>query len=318
MLGLAGFALKTGYVWAGAAAVAVCVAAAVFWPEQTEEHAAQATDSAPRQTVLGPGVLTGSQADSSLQARMADVGSGPPGGLAVLENQHLNVNVEFRNVLDYFLLERADGDRVNALRLYLQNKLPPPAYADALQVLEHYQAYMQAHDALLASQNLGTQHIDLHNLDAYRIASWKEQRDRLRSGMLGEPVAQAWYGEEDERLNLALAKLQGARNTAEPASDDNGVNGGPQRFAGRPGFSTEDMPEEELRAIIAKETTSYKALALETQQWVPRYQAFLGEVNQINQKPGLSAMERNQQVYELLLRKFPDKEERQRARDRLP
>ena len=313
-------ALKLGYLWAGAAVMTVGISVAYFWPEAEDEHAKNTTDGAPRQTLLGPGVLVSSQADSSLQARPVDAGADPPGGLAVLENQHLNVNVEFLQVLDYFLLERADSDRLNALRFYLQSKLPPPAYADALQVSEHYQAYMQAHDALLASQNLATQNVDLHALDVFRIASWKEQRDRLRSGMLGEVVVPAWYGADDERLNLALAKLQRTKTAADPASleNDDAANAGPPRFSGRPGVSTEDMPEEELRAIIARETRSYKALALETQQWVPRFQAFLGDVNQINQNPGLSTIERNQQIHDLLRRKFPDKEERQRARDRLP
>ena len=137
--------------------------------------------------------------------------------------------------------------------------------------------------------------------------------------MLGEAVVSAWYGADDERLNLALAKLQRMKTATDPATveNDDVANTGPPRFTGRPGVGPEEMPGEELRAIIAKETRSYKALALETQQWAPRFQAFLGDVNQINQNPGLSMVERNQQIYDLLLRKFPDKEERQRARDRL-
>jgi lipase chaperone LimK len=304
-------------------AVAIVITAATgyyFWPEQAEDVAPGTADVAPRQTVLGPGSLSGLQGDGSLLARTADAQSGPPAGVAVADNQHLLVNFELRGVLDYFLLERADPDRVSAMQQYLQSKLPAPAYADARQIVEHYQAYMQAHDALLASQNLGSPNTEPHNLDVYRIVSWKEQRDRLRLNMLGEPAVQAWYAEDDERLNKALQRLQSARNASDNATGQtqNAGNDDVQRFPGRRDVSTDDMQEAEIYEIIGRETTSFKTLALAMQQWVPRYQAFLGDMKQINEKQGLSPMERNQQIYELLLKKFPDKAERQRARYRLP
>ncbi|HWV07791.1 hypothetical protein [Ralstonia sp.] len=128
------------------------------------------------------------------------VGTAP--ALAITEQQTLVVDTALLNVFNTFLL-KPDGDRAEQLAVYLKSKLPPTALAEAVQLAERYQAYMQAHDELLAAQHLSG-NIQAATVDIDRIAIWREQRDRLRQRVLGDRVVQAWYQNDDAQLDQVL------------------------------------------------------------------------------------------------------------------
>ncbi|MGN6262977.1 MAG: hypothetical protein ACTHNO_19765 [Ralstonia sp.] len=128
------------------------------------------------------------------------VGTAP--ALAITEQQTLVVDTALLNVFNTFLL-KPDGDRAEQLAVYLKSKLPPTALAEAVQLAERYQAYMQAHDELLAAQHLNG-NIQAATVDIDRIAIWREQRDRLRQRVVGDRVAQAWYQNDDAQLDQVL------------------------------------------------------------------------------------------------------------------
>jgi hypothetical protein len=145
-------------------------------------------------------VVTSSAPRSTPITTSAAAGNGP--ALAITEQQTLVVDTALLNVFNTFLLE-PDGDRAEQLAAYLKSKLPPTALAEAVRLAERYQAYMQAHDELLAAQQLNG-NIQAATVDIDRIAIWREQRDRLRQRVLGDRVVQAWYQNDDAQLDQVL------------------------------------------------------------------------------------------------------------------
>ena len=136
--------------------------------------------------------------------------------LTVTDRQTLVVDTALLDVFNAFLL-KADADRADQLKAALKSKLPPPAYAEAVQIAERYQAYMRAHDELLAAQHLPrfTQAADV---DIERVETWRQQRDRLRQRLLGERVTQAWYQNDDARLDQVLQEWRQRAADARGAS----------------------------------------------------------------------------------------------------
>ncbi|NVH78111.1 hypothetical protein FSB08_38040 [Paraburkholderia sp. JPY432] len=124
-------------------------------------------------------------------------------GLAVAENHELIVNAALLDLINSFLLRKTDDDRADQLRTYLKSELPSPAYGEAERIVERYQAYMRAHDELLAAQHLAGA-TDASALDIELVAVWCQQRDRLRRSILGDTVVQAWYQNDDAQLDQVL------------------------------------------------------------------------------------------------------------------
>ncbi|MES2071937.1 MAG: hypothetical protein V4488_16390 [Pseudomonadota bacterium] len=190
-----------------------------YWQSEPEPAAA-----APGKKVLsspgifGPGELRSSNSGSGM---LTDLGV--PRGLLTTPDQRLVINQALHEIMDYFLLNGKDGDRdtqVKALLQYFQEKLPPPAYQDALQVQQHYLSYMDAHDQLLTGQSFPARDSELSERDVQLLLIWLEQRARLRESLLGMQVTQAWYEDEDAQLKQTLNYL---RNAA--------IGGGHARFA---------------------------------------------------------------------------------------
>ncbi len=148
---------------------------------------------------------------------------GVPRGLETTPDQRLVINQALHEIIDYFLLNGEDDDRdthAKALLQYFQGKLPPPAYQDALQILQHYLSYMDAHDQLLTGQTFSARDSELSERDVQRLLTWLEQRGRLRESLLGTQVAQAWYEDEDAQIKQTLSYLHSAA-----------IGGGHARFA---------------------------------------------------------------------------------------
>lgn len=136
--------------------------------------------------------------------------------LTVTDRQTLVVDPALLDVFNAFLL-KADADRADQLKTALKRTLPPVAYAEAVQIAERYQAYMRAHDELLAAQHLPrcTQATDV---DIERVDTWRQQRDRLRQRLLGERVTQAWYQNDDAQLDQVLQEWRQRAADARGAS----------------------------------------------------------------------------------------------------
>ena len=251
--------------------------------------------------VFGPGALGAGGSDGeSLNKQDARPGSGqiggPPGGLAASPDGQLQINGALHEVFDYFLLQQTGNNQPRALQAYLKGKLPTAAATQAQEIAEHYQSYMAAHDALLASQNLASG-------DAERIAAWREQRDRLRLGVLEANVVQAWYQEEDNRFAQAIEQLRQRGAEIKPAQAD-----------GR-SLSNQEQDDNQTLDVIADETKSYAVRRQEEQTWAAHFQTYVATATQIKLQTGLTFAERENKLRAELVRLFPSESQRQRARD---
>jgi hypothetical protein len=141
----------------------------------------------------------------------------PATDIALTDNQELIADSALRKVMDSYLLGRAGDKGLPALLIELNRRLPAAAARDAAQLATSYNAYLSAHDRLLAAQGfIGTP-------DLNRLIGWQQQRAQLRDRMLGEKVAHEWFGTEEAYLSQALEELRQQRDgTAQPmaAVDD--------------------------------------------------------------------------------------------------
>jgi lipase chaperone LimK len=270
-----------------------------------------AGDSAPEQKTasgssheaFGPGVVGNTDTGESLN-KQPDVAAAPllspPNGLMATPDGQLLNNSSLRNVCDFFLLQQPGNNPLAALQAHLKEKLPPQAAAQAQEIAAHYQSYMQAHDAMLASQNLGTG-------DAERLSNWRAQRDRLRLGMLGENVVANWFQDDDNHFAQAIERLRergpGATQT---------VAGGGRNL------SEQEQEDNQMLDAIADETKTFSARRQEELAWNDRFKTYVAAATKIKQQPGISYMEKENQLRAELVTLFPSERQRQRARDMGP
>lgn len=159
-------------------------------------------------------------------AAPAVAGVAPPGGapalrnhgnsvdasseIALTDNQELIADSALRKVMDSYLLGGGDKGGLQALLDYLNRRLPANAARDAGQLATRYNAYLSAHDQLLAAQNFGA------TPDLNRLIGWQRQRQQLRDRMLGEKVTQEWFGNEEAYFTQALEELSQRRDGTAP------------------------------------------------------------------------------------------------------
>lgn len=263
----------------------------------------QKTNAASSHDVFGPGALGNSDTGESLN-KQPEVAAqpliAPPEGLIATPEGQLQLNSSLLNVFDFFLLQQPGNNQAAALRAHLKAKLPAQAAAQAQEIADHYQAYMQAHDAMLSSQNLGAG-------DAERIANWRAQRDRLRLGMLGENVVQAWYPDEDSRFAQAIEKLR-----------ERGPNATQTVATGGRNLTEQEQDDNQMLDTIADETKTYSARRQEELNWNVHFQTYVAAATKIKQQPGLSFVDKENQLRAELVQLFPSERQRQRARDMGP
>ncbi|APA88411.1 hypothetical protein BJG93_23900 [Paraburkholderia sprentiae WSM5005] len=264
-------------------------------------------NAAPAASVHAPAAQT----DNSLRIWPAD--SRLANGLAITDSHHLIVNDALHDLIDFFLLEQADDDRADQLKLYLRTRLRPPASEEAVLLAEHYVAYMAAHDELLAAQNLNAQNLSASNVDINRIMTWRQQRDQLRQRMLGDQVEQAWYQNDDSQLTQAIDEWR------QRAADQEGV----AAFARQPRYPVphwqnshdEKLHIQYLLGLLQKAVTSFSERSHEGQHWAERYSSYQSDAQTISHDPGLDTSQRNAQLQALRVRLFPTQAERQRAHE---
>jgi len=309
----------------GAAALGAVLVTIYFSQSDAPEYAAAPAPSAA--AAFGPGLWTGATA-GGLHAGRADADGAEgaeiahaavPGELAATEDGKLIINASLLETIDYFLLEQPDADRANALTSHLQSKLPAPAFQEAVKLVGQYQAYMVAHDNLLATQSLGVSAGSTQSPDLNRIANWCEQRDRLRRRMLGDQVTEAWYQNEDAQLKQVLDELQQARAGTGEANDQAAPpDAGPRPPIAAHWSSVADEVQHNpyMQDVLARATASFGTLGTQRRQWAIPYAAFAEAARQVYQNSALDSFEKNLEMQELLNRFFHTEPERQFARHR--
>ena len=142
--------------------------------------------------------------------------------LSLTDQQELIPDFALRQLMDSFLLNRSEAGRLQALEAHLRRVLPASAADDAIQIAVRYQAYLTAHDELLAAQHFTSS--DAASQDLNRIGSWREQRQQLRVRTLGERITLEWFGSEDAYLEQALIewrqRSEGQASTVDAAPED--------------------------------------------------------------------------------------------------
>lgn len=307
------------FVVIAATAVGAALIAFYFGQDEPSQDSVVWAPVPTANAVFGPGAWTETAAEASI-SNQEESNPAAPGGLAATENQELIVNSALLDVINFFLLERSDGNRANALKSYLKSNLPDPAYREAEQIVGHYQAYMTEHDNLLAAQNLGAQNAAMSSLDLSRIATWCEQRDRLRKNLLGDKVTEAWYQNDDAQLKQVVDEL---RQHRDGASQEQGQDSSSQYARPMPPIAPRwsNVADEVhhnlyMREVLAKATTSFEALAGARREWSIPYAAFVEAASQVNRDSNQGPFERNLQIQELLKKFFRSESDRQLARNR--
>lgn len=245
--------------WPWIAAAGALLALAAFYCQPDAPAPAALTRQAPAQAAFapGPGVLT----DAAMAEPMDDIGS--HGALEVTPDQRLLPNAALRDVLDYFLLARADAAAKLALHDYLRRKIAPGAVADAMRIADTYLAYMKEHDALLAAHNLRLQGANVTRSDLARLAIWRTQRERLRQRSLGQQLVQAWYQDDDLQTLQAIDELQRTGEDPAIAQTQQAGMGNATPFRPVPRWNNpadEERHHSYLLDVITRAITSFDAL----------------------------------------------------------
>ncbi|MGF6299239.1 MULTISPECIES: hypothetical protein [Paraburkholderia] len=295
----AALGLSTGVLYLRHTAPAAQAATSVV--ADSESNAAAAAP------VHGPAADT----DDSLRIWPGD--SSLANGLAMTDSHHLIINDTLRELIDFFLLEQADDDRADQLKLYLRTRLRSPASEEAVQIVEHYVAYMKAHDEMLAAQNLNAQSLNASNVDINRISTWRQQRDQLRQRMLGGQVEQVWYQNDDSQLTQAIDEWR------QRAADQEGVAASAQQPR-YPVPHWQNSRDEELHiqyllGLLQKAVTSFSERSHEGQHWAERYSSYQNDAQKITHDASLDAAQRDAQLQALRVKLFPTQGEQQRAHE---
>ncbi|WP_211193375.1 hypothetical protein [Paraburkholderia sp. UYCP14C] len=295
----AALGLSSGVLYFRHAAPATAAATNVVADSQNNRAAAA--------SVLAPAA----DADTSLRIWPGD--SSLANGLAMTDSHDLIVNDALRDLVDFYLLEQTADDRAEQLELYLRTRLSPPASEQAVQIAEHYVAYMKAHDDLLAAQNLSAQNLSASNVDINRIVTWRQQRDQLRQRMLGDQVVQAWYQNDDSQLTQAIDEWR------QRTADQDGIAAaGEQPRYPVPHWRNSHDEEQHIQyllGLLQKTVTSFSERSREGQHWAERYSSYQNDARKIVGDASLDASQRNAQLQALRVKLFPTQAERQRAHE---
>lgn len=217
-----------------------------------------------------------------------------------------------RRLFDYFLTrlgEREPAAIRDDLRRYLQPRLGAPALAQVLAWFDAYVALERESAALGAGGDLRA---DL------------ERRRELRRRRLGEAVAQAWYGEDERRLEHAIARQDLLRDRSlTPAQRAQRL----RELDAAQGLSADPTRgESEAVALAMRQSAQYEAEGVAPErryaereaafgapaaqrlgqldqrraQWNQRLNTYRAQRDRILADPGLSAAQRQARLAALL------------------
>lgn len=195
-------------VMLAAAAGGILGATALVWARWPDDEPAAAP--APPRTMAAPAAAGAAPPRGVSPLREPGV---MPSDIALTDNQELIADSALRKVMDSYLLGGGGQGGLQALLDYLNRRLPASAAREAGQLASSYNAYLSAHDQLLAAQNFGV------TPDLNRLIGWQRQREQLRNRMLGEKVTLEWFGSEEAYLTQALEEQGQRRDGTAPPSN---------------------------------------------------------------------------------------------------
>ncbi|WP_158568863.1 MULTISPECIES: lipase secretion chaperone [unclassified Duganella] len=299
--------------WLGAAVLAG-VALVWYWPagDSPAPAAAPAVAPAPHDTFGLARWNSGPRQPSELPLddQLA------PSSLSTDASGKLVVDAPLRVLFEFFLV-RGDGADLDAraaqLRAHLERQVSGAAGEQAGTLAARYTAYMRAHDELLASQRIALAAGSAPTAQQVeQLATWQQQRARLRQSTFGPAIAGRWFGADDAELAQAVADLRaradasaGGGNEADP--DSNTLR--ERRLHDATWVATRDTDTGEL---LARATQSYEAAAGEERAWRAHYLRYRADAALLTAAAGTDA--RRRQLEALQARIFPNERERIRAR----
>lgn len=266
---------------------------------------------------LGPGAWSvTNESDTSKNT----VGGELSGGSIKTNDGKLQIDKTLLNTIQYSILHSGEGDRkarAHQLQVYLQEQLPPSAYPEAQKLVENFLAYMDAHDDLLARQNLMNPQTGSVMSASYieRISTWNEQRSRLRQTMFGISTAQTWFGDDERQARQTLAELRAQLQSSSPAANLADANEEPDSNAIREarvhGVGLSAQLRRDTQEWINQLTESFSGIEHEEQDWKLHYSRYLHAVEQLG---NMDAEEKNRRMNLLRQQFLVNETERERAR----
>lgn len=301
--------------WIGAAALAG-VALVWCWPS-ADTPAVQARPAA---APAGYDSIVSSKMGSGLRqpSELALDDQLAPSSLSTDLAGNLVVDAPLRMLFEFFLV-RGDGADLNAradqLRAHLDRQVSGAAGAQAKTLAARYAAYLRAHDELLASQRIALSAGAAPSpQQVEQLATWQQQRARLRLSSFGPVIAKLWFGADDAELAQAVADL---RQRAAPSTDPNPADGNQAEADSNTlrerrlhGVTRDAVRDSDSGELLAGATQSYEAAAGEEREWRAHYLRYRADAGRL---PAAGAA-RRAQLEALQARIFPTERERIRAR----
>ncbi|WP_332854192.1 hypothetical protein [Duganella sp. S19_KUP01_CR8] len=303
--------------WIGAAALAG-VALAWYWPSAD-------APAVPAHTAAAPAWydrITSSKmvADLRQPSELPLDDQLAPSSLSTDAAGNLVVDAPLRMLFEFFLV-RGDGADLNAradqLRDHLDRQVSGPAATQAKTLATRYAAYVRAHDELLASQRIALPSGAAPSpQQVEQLATWQQQRARLRLSSFGPATANLWFGADDAGLAQAVAELreQAATGANSNAADAGGAEPDSNTLRERRlhGATRDAVRDSDTSELLAGATQSYEAVAGEERAWRAHYLRYRADAGRLAAAPGSEA--RRLQLEALQRQNFPSERERIRAR----
>jgi len=241
-----------------------------------------------------------------------------PSSLSTDASGNLVVDAPLRVLFEFFLV-RGDGADLDAraaqLRTHLERQVNGPAGEQARTLAARYTAYMRAYDELLASQRIAlaadaaptAQQVE-------QLATWQQQRARLRQSTFGPAIASRWFGADDAELAQAVADLRTRTNANAGAAAGNETEPDSNTLRERRlhDATWEAARDTDTGDLLARATQSYEAAAGEERDWRAHYLRYRADAALLTAAAGTDA--RRRQLEALQTRIFPNERERIRAR----
>ncbi len=242
-------------------------------------------------------------------------GTDVDGELKVDEDGNLVVTRGTRDLFDYFLStsgERSLEAILEEIRQYAAQRLPPDAAAQAIVLLEDYVAYKVAEQDYLhqdMSQQENDEYVDTLDRVLDQLIALRQQHFSPEQSQALFGVEQAYGAYALERMRIAsdgdLAADEKARRLAELATNAPvEIREVKHRTTG---FVMMEQTVEEMRVrgatetdilqyreqqVGAEEAQRLARIDAENADWERRYAQYSEQRQQINQTPGLSAIDR--------------------------
>lgn len=316
---------------------------AAWWmlaPSSSPRHAPGAVVAAPMAALHDATPRSVGRAEGLPVLAGVDVPAGPE-----LDTQgHLRLTRALRTYFDYFASMQADlrgvegGDALDvSVRDDIRRHVPAPAETQAFDLWRRYRGYLAEVRQLGADRTQVSAQAE--TMSTARVAQLRAQFDgrrALRQRYLPD-VGAIWFGDDDAYDEAALERLAvAAQPDLDPAERQRRLDAAdsklpasvrearvagmaPQRIGEtitamqKEGRSTQDIAAALAKDFGADVAQRYAQQAQAEQGWTDRYTDYARQRRLVEQAPGMSDVDRQQQVDQLRAQMFSDPSEALRA-----